>query len=120
MTQQHKNKVVNISAIVWRFIVSVILFPLKLLVYGVFQVFYLLIWSRLWGKMASRGSKGSASIKNEDGNINDGSIPQVIADIRRHHKQAYAYIDKALRIDESAGMVLEFCGRLIAVININS
>ncbi|CAB3991063.1 spastin isoform X2 [Paramuricea clavata] len=53
--------------------------------------------------MASRGSKGSASIKNEDGNINDGSIPQVIADIRRHHKQAYAYIDKALRIDESAG-----------------
>jgi hypothetical protein len=108
MTKQDENKVANVSEtnkrILGEFFVRLILFPLKLLAYGVFQVFYVLIWCRLWGKMASRGRKGS---KKEDDNT-DGSIPQAIADIRRHHKQAYAYIDKALKIDESAGRCLNF------------
>ena len=110
MTQQYKNKVANIcwtnKRILGEYFVRAIIFSLKLLFYGVFQVFYVLIWSRLWGKMASRGRKGTSS-KNEDGSDNvDGSIPQAILDVRRHHKQAYAFINKALSIDESAGRVL--------------
>ena len=113
MTKQYENKLANISLTntrIWgKFFVRVILFPFKLLIYGVFRVFYALIWSRLWGKMASKGGKGSSS-KNQDGRKSasddvDGSIPQAITDIRRHHKQAYACIDKALRIDESAGRI---------------
>jgi hypothetical protein len=109
MTTQDKNKLGNISErskrILGSFFAHIVLHPLKLLVYGVYKVLYVLIWSRFWGKMASKGSKGSSSRHPNDNT--DGCLPPVIiADIRRHHKQAYAYIDKALRIDESAGTYL--------------
>ena len=110
MTNQDENRSGNIShetneGIYGRNLIHLILFPPKLLIYGVYLVFYVLIWSRLWGKMASKGNKGRPS-GNQGSDINgDDSVPQVIADIRRHHKQAYAFIDKALRIDESAGKI---------------
>ena len=110
MTKQDENKLGNIletnKRILEGFFAHIILFPLKLLAYGVYKVFYVLIWSRLWGKMASKGSKGTSSNSRNEGDNTDGSTPPVIADIRRHHKQAYAFIDKALKIDESAGRSL--------------
>lgn len=110
MTKQDENRSGNIShetnkRIYARNLIHLISFPLKLLIYGVYLLFYVLIWSRLWGKMASKGNKGRSS-RNQSSDVNgDDSVPQVIADIRRHHKQAYAFIDKALRIDESAGKI---------------
>ena len=108
MTKQDKNRDISHETnkrISGRNLVNVALFPLKLLIYGVCQVFYVLIWSRLWGKMASKGNKGRSS-RNQDSDVNgDDSVPQAISDIRRHHKQAYAFIDKALKIDESAGKI---------------
>ncbi|XP_028398656.1 spastin-like [Dendronephthya gigantea] len=103
MTKENKNKLESNIIIFGKSIVRIVLFTLQLLSYGILQLFYVLIWSRLWGKMASKGGKGSSSKKQDEPNGDNGAIPPSIVDIRRHHKQSYAYIDKALRIDESAG-----------------
>lgn len=104
MTKQYISKISGICDFLGGFISRVIIFPLKLLAYGILQLINALVWSRLWGKMASRDDKGTSSTKNENVKYDvDGSTPQAILDVRRHHKQAYVHIDKALRIDETAG-----------------
>ena len=46
------------------------------------------------------GSKSFSSQRSTEDT--DGNLPDEIADIRLHHKQAYTYIAKALEIDESS------------------
>ena len=50
-------------------------------------------------------SKDDSNAGSNYGGENDAEIPEAIANIRRHHKQAYSYIAKALNIDETAGML---------------
>ena len=51
-------------------------------------------------EMASSGKE--AKKKEED---NENSLPTAVVAIRRHHKHAYAYLDKALSIEESDGIM---------------
>ena len=95
----------------WKFVIRVTLLPFKLVLYAVLHVLVVVFWSRLWGKMASRGnspkSKDESNAGSNYGGENDAEILEAIANIRRHHKQAYSYIAKALNIDETAGMFVE-------------
>lgn len=67
-----------------------------------------IIWSRIWGKMASKGGSPNDGVDRLNGTsdfVADGNnkMSESVAAIRRHHKQAYACIAKALNIDETAG-----------------
>lgn len=75
---------------------------------GIFVVFSLFVWHKLFGRrlrqrsnpeMASRASsktpgKGDDSLEN---------LPAPVRNVRIHHRNAYACIAKALEVDEDQG-----------------
>lgn len=92
----------------WKFIVRGLFFPFQILLL-IFHILVGIIWSRIWGKMASKGGSPNDGVDRFNGTsdfVADGNtkMSESVAAIRRHHKQAYACIAKALNIDETAGM----------------
>lgn len=97
---------------------SLVAYPFVSLWNSLYFVLVTLLWSNLFGTkqakvnrsvrrtrhsfMASRAP--SKPYKNQNSvDETDGDLPEEIANLRAHHKQAYGYIAKALEIDEAGG-----------------